>query len=118
LARLTNGRRQLAKIGPVKWAQIARQRLLNRELDLGTNQSGTGGEEDGRIGLGRLDHRLTAFFGPHRGQVFQEALTEYRAATNRSAVGIAGLARLLHAAIHMFGWLKSHFFCFLLLIGG
>ena len=30
--------------------------------------------------------------------------------------GVARHTRWPHAAIHMFAWLKSHFFCFLLLI--
>jgi len=45
------------------------------------------------------------------GEVFQEGLAEYRAAAERSATRP-------HTTIHMFGWLKRHFFCFLLLIRG
>ena len=46
----------------------------------------------------------------------QKALAEYGAATNRSAIRVARDTRWPHPAIHMFAWLKSHFFCFLLLI--
>src|SRR4249920_1004218 len=38
-----------------------------------------------------------------------------RAASNRSAVRVARDTRWPHPAIHMFAWLKCHFFCFLLL---
>ena len=44
------------------------------------------------------------------------ALAEYGATANRSAIRVARDTRWPHPAIHMFGWLKSHFFCFLLLI--
>jgi hypothetical protein len=44
------------------------------------------------------------------------AMRKCRAASNRSAVRVARDAGRPHPAIHMFAWLKSHFFCFLLLI--
>ena len=65
-----------------------------------------------------VNHRLFAVRSPNLSEVFQKALTEYRPATQGPPVRISRLARLPHPAIHMFGWLKSHFFCFLLLIGG
>src|SRR5262249_32723045 len=49
---------------PVGGREIAEEVMLECQLDLGSNQASTGGEEDGRIGLGRLDHRLTTFLGP------------------------------------------------------
>ena len=69
------------------------------------------GEEGSWIGLGCFNHRLSTFLRPDFGEVFQEGLAEYRAAAERSATRP-------HTTIHMFGWLKSHFFCFLLLIRG
>jgi hypothetical protein len=53
----------------------------------------------------------STFLRPDFGEVFQEGLAEYRAAAERSGTRP-------HTTIHMFGWLKSHFFCFLLLIRG
>ena len=38
---------------PILHAKIAGRRLPNRELDLGANQAGAGGEENSWIGLGR-----------------------------------------------------------------
>jgi hypothetical protein len=78
---------------PVLHREIAGQRLLNRELDLGADQPGACGEENSWIGLGRSDHRLLAVRSPNLSEVFQKALTEYRPATDWPAVEVAGLTR-------------------------
>src|SRR5262245_61677648 len=51
---------------------------------------------------------LLTFLRPDLGEVFQERLAEYCAATNRAAIRVARDTRWPHPAIHMFGWLKSH----------
>src|SRR5215813_12762741 len=74
---------------PVLHAQVAGELLLNRELDLGTNQSGTGGEEDGRIGLGRLDHSLTTLIGPDFGEILQKSGREGCPRANWASIRIS-----------------------------
>jgi hypothetical protein len=41
---------------PVLHAQVARQALLDRDLDLGANQTSADSKEGGRLGLGRMNH--------------------------------------------------------------
>ena len=59
----------------------------------------------------RGDGRAT--LGPNFSQVFQEALRECRATSNRSAIGVAQVAT--SGRSHVWS-LKRHSFCFLLLI--
>ena len=66
--------------------------LLNRHPDIIGDQSGTGSEEDGRIGPSRLDHRLASSFGPDLGEVTKEACGERLASTNGATVQITRLA--------------------------
>jgi hypothetical protein len=68
------------------------QLLLNHHHDIVGDQSGTGSEEDGRIGPSRLDHRLAAFLGPDLGEVTKEASRESLASTNGATVQITRLA--------------------------
>ena len=89
---LTNGGDDLFHHLPVLHAQIAGKLLFDRHPDIVRDQSSTGSEEDGRIGPSRLDHRLTAFFGPNFGEVTKEASRERLAGTNGATVQITRLA--------------------------
>jgi hypothetical protein len=101
-----------AKISPLRHGGLA-----GDAGDLGADQSGACCKEDAGLIDCRLFHSGATTLGPYRGQVFQEALAEYGATANRSAIRVARDTRWPHPAIHMIAWLKSHFFCFLLLIG-
>ena len=52
---------------PVLSAQVARQALLDRDLDFGANQTSADSKEGGRLGLGRMNHRIAAMLLPDLG---------------------------------------------------
>ena len=52
---------------PVLIAQVARQALLDRDLDFGANQTSADSKEGGRLGLGRMNHRIAAMLLPDLG---------------------------------------------------
>jgi hypothetical protein len=88
---LANGGNDLPHYLPILHAQIAGKLLFDRHPDIVRDQSGTGSEEDGRIGPSRHDHRLTTFFGPNFGEVTKEASRESLASTNGATVQITRL---------------------------
>ena len=51
---------------------------------------------------------------PDLSEVAEEAGAEGRATSNRSAIWVARHTRWPHPAVHVFGRLKGHSFCFLL----
>jgi hypothetical protein len=82
---------------------------VNRHPDIVGDQSGTGSEENGRIGPGRLDHRLATFFGPDLGEVTEEARRECLPSTDRPAVQVAGLTGLPLGRLADFSYVRHLF---------
>src|ERR1700721_2851952 len=66
----------LAHDRPILGAQVARQALLDCELDLGTDQPGADSKELCRLIVSRPFHRLPALVPPSFRQVIEKAPTE------------------------------------------